>query len=183
MNERNLPIKLVMQRGTDTKKNTANGGVKFFCEVTPDLQTAIVDRLENIMSFYEDVFNENELVPAVGKLTVKPEAIAKSYKPNDLCRKCPIIGSEELGEIYIKVSKKGLEETVNLVKNPPSKNFRANLTTVSNIEPISPEGKISYELQAINTQGNFERIKNNVKLKLFDFNNEFDNTQILGFVV
>lgn len=183
MKERNLPIKLIMQRGTDSKKNNPGGGPKFFCEVTPELQSGIIQGFESVMSYYENVFQENALVPAVGKITVRPEAIAKSHKPNDLCRKCPIIGSEDLGEIYIKVTKKGIEETVGLVQNPPSKNFRANMTAISSIEPILAETKVSVGLQEANEQGNFDSIKKRVKVKLFDFGDEFDNAQIMSYVM
>ena len=111
MSEKNLPIKLVLQRTSDTQKNQGGGGIKFFCEVTKELQDVMTEKFEGVLSYYESVFQESELIPAVGKITVRPEAIAKSHKPNDFCRNCPIIGSEDLGEIYIKVSKKGIEDT------------------------------------------------------------------------
>lgn len=110
MSEKNLPIKLVLQRTSDTQKNQGGGGIKFFCEVTKELQDVMTEKFEGVLSYYESVFQESELIPAVGKITVRPEAIAKSHKPNDFCRNCPIIGSEDLGEIYIKVSKKGIED-------------------------------------------------------------------------
>ena len=106
MSENNLPIKLVLSKTTDIVLNSGGGQLKFFGEVTPQLKREITDKFENLLSFYSDVFNENESIPAVGKITVKPEAIAKSHKPSDLCRNCPIIGSEELNEIYIKVNRK-----------------------------------------------------------------------------
>lgn len=37
MSEKNLPIKLVLQRTSDTQKNQGGGGIKFFCEV-PDYE-------------------------------------------------------------------------------------------------------------------------------------------------
>lgn len=93
MSKKNLPIKIVLQKATDTQKNQGGGSTKFFGEVTKELQDEFVGKFEHILEFYEDVFKENEMVPAVGKITVKPEAIAKSHKPNDLCRNCQIIGS------------------------------------------------------------------------------------------
>ena len=130
MSENNLPIKLVLPKTTDIVPNIGNGRLKFFGEVTPQLKREITDEFENLLSFYSDVFNENESIPAVGKITVKPEAIAKSHKPSDLCRNCPIIGSEELNEIYIKVNRKSIQETIEMVKNPPSQKFQANMTAI-----------------------------------------------------
>lgn len=42
------------------------------------------------------MFLKKMKIPAIGKVIVKPEAIAKSHKPDDLCRNCPIIGTEDL---------------------------------------------------------------------------------------
>ena len=182
MKEKNLPIKLVMQKAEDTKSNDGGGRVKFFGEVTSGLQTAIEGKFEQVLDFYQDVFSENELVPAVAKITVKPEAIAKSHKPNDLCRKCPIIGGEDLGEIFIKLSPKSIQDTIKLVRNPPSERFKANLTAVDDISPITPYEKISKSITQLVEQNEFDSIKRRIKVKLFDFDDEFDNTQIMDYV-
>ena len=181
MSENNLPIKLVLQKTTDIMKNTGGGEMKFFGDVTPQLKDEIIDKFEFLLSFYEDVFLEGENIPAIGKITVKPEAIAKSHKPSDLCRNCPIIGSEDLNEIYIKVSKKAVQETIALVKNPPSQKFKANMTAISDIQPIRPEEKISSMLQSV-AKENFDSIKKEIKIKLFDFDDDFDNAQIWNYV-
>ena len=181
MSENNLPIKLVLQKTTDIMKNTGGGEMKFFGDVTPQLKDEIIDKFEFLLSFYEDVFLEGENIPAIGKITVKPEAIAKSHKPSDLCRNCPIIGSEDLNEIYIKISKKAVQETIALVKNPPSQKFKANMTAISDIQPIRPEEKISSMLQSA-AEENFDSIKKEIKIKLFDFDYDFDNAQIWNYV-
>ena len=162
-------------------KNTGGGETKFFGDVTPQLKNEIIDKFESLLCFYEDVFLEGENIPAIGKITVKPEAIAKSHKPSDLCRNCPIIGSEDLNEIYIKVSKKAVQETIALVKNPPSQKFKANMTAISDIQPIRPEEKISSMLQSV-AKENFDSIKKEIKIKLFDFDDDFDNAQIWNYV-
>ncbi|MEG0835756.1 MAG: hypothetical protein RR413_09970, partial [Christensenellaceae bacterium] len=183
MSKKNLPIKIVLQKATDTQKNQGGGSTKFFGEVTQELQNELAEKFENILEFYEDVFKKNEMVPAVGKITVKPEAIAKSHKPNDLCRNCQIIGGEDLDEIYIKVTRKSIADTVALIQNPPSEKVKANLTAITDIQPITATEKISDELKVISAQGNFDTIKNKIKIKLFDFNDEFDNAQILGYIM
>ncbi len=183
MSEKNLPIKLVLQKATDSIKNPGGGKTKFFGEVTPQLQEAIIDKFNHVLEFYKDVFTENEHVPAVGKIIVKPEAIAKSHKPTDLCRNCPIIGSGDLDEIYIKVTKPGITETIELIKNPPSQKFRANLTAVSDILPVTAEEKITEELVQLSQGEEFNRIKNKIKIKLFDFNDAYDDSQIIEYII
>ena len=154
--------------------NTGGGKLKFFGEVTSELKKDINDKFETLLSFYADVFNENEKVPAVGKIIVKPEAIAKSYKPSALCKNCPIIGGEDLNEIYIKVDRKKIQDTIKLVNNPPSEKFKANMTVVADIQPITPKEKIAFSLRSI-LQENFDYQKN--------FGDEFDNAQIWNYVI
>lgn len=177
MSKHNLPIKIVLQKTEDIFKNKAGGKPKFFGEVTPQLQIEISNKFESLLQYYDDEFSENANLPAIGKITVKPEAIAKSYKPDDLCRNCPIIGAEDLNEIYIKVKRKSIQETIKLIKNPPSIKFRANMTAVSDIQPVKAEEKISAELMLV-AQNNFLMIKDKIKVKVFDFDDDFDNAQI-----
>lgn len=181
MNKNNLPIKIILQKTEDIFSNRGGGTPKFFGEVTPQLQAEISNKFESLLKFYNDVFEENENIPAIGKVTVKPEAIAKSHKPDDLCRNCPIIGGEDLNEIYIKVKKKSIQETVKLVMNPPSIKFKANMTAVSDIQPIKANEKITPSL-ILAAQKDFLSIKNNIKVKIFDFDDDFDNAQIWDYV-
>lgn len=181
MNENNLPIKLVLPKTTDIVPNDGRGNIKFFGEVTPALKKDITDKFENLLAFYSDVFEENENISAVGKLTVKPEAIAKSHKPTDLCRSCPIIGSEDLDEIYIKINKKSIQDTIAMVNNPPSQKFQANMTAIVDIQPIKPEEKISLSLQSI-VQESANPIKKAIKVKIFDFDDDFDNAKIWDYI-
>jgi len=183
MANKNLPIKMVLPKETDSQRNKGFPNDKFFGDVTPELQSSIAGMFEHMLDYYKDVFSANELIPAVGKITVKPEAIAKSHKPNELCQKCPIIGSEELQELYIRVNKKAIIETIDLIKKPPSKRFEANLTVIEDIKPVMNEDIISRDLEEISIQGGFDRIKNRIKLKLFDFGDDFYNNQIFGYVM
>lgn len=183
MSEKNLPIKIVLQRTEDIKRNDGGGRTKYFGEVTPELQERITKKFENVFDFYRDVFQENELIPVVGKITMKQDAIAKSHKPNDLCRCCPIIGGEELDEIYIKITKKAIQETIHLIKNPPSERFRANMTAIEDIRPIRAEDKISKALGQASMEDSFNFVKDKIKVKIFDFDNEFDDNQIMGYVL
>ncbi|GHU66314.1 hypothetical protein FACS189447_06910 [Spirochaetia bacterium] len=182
MAERNLPIKLVMQKSTDVKRNQGRGEVKYFGEITPDLKKELVSKFENVLSFYNEVFSENKYIPAVGKIIVKPEAIAKSHKPNDLCRDCPIIGNDDLGEIFIKVTRSNILKTIENVKNPPSEKFNANLTTIKDITYIVPSEKISEDLTDISENGKFEKISSRIKIKCFDFGDDYDNSLISNYV-
>lgn len=89
----------------------------------------------------------------------------------------------QLNEIYIKVTKEAITETVEMVRNPPSKKFRANLTTILDIKPITADEKISGELTQIFQQGRFENIKEKIKIKIFDFDDAYDDSQIEEYII
>lgn len=113
---------------------------------------------------------------------MKTETIAKSHKPNDFCRNCPIIGGDDLHEIYIKLSKKGIQDTIELVQNPPSNKFKANMTAITDIKPISVEQKISEDIIKKQEEGEFEKVKDKIKVKFFDLDDDFDNNQVQAYV-
>ena len=48
---------------------------------------------------------------------------------------------------------------------------------------ITTEEKISECLEQISVQGSFDTIKSKIKIKLFDFDDAFDNSQIMGYVM
>lgn len=183
MSEKNLPLKLVLHRENDYVKNIGGGKNKFFCEVNQELQTKIINEFDGLLDYYADVFEESELIPAVGKIVVKNEAVAKSHKPNSLCRECEIIGSGSLGEIFIKVTKSSIEKTKELVSKLPSKEFEANMTTIEKIVPIYSEDKISDSLYFIEKNSRFDEIKKDIKIKLFDFNDDLYDSQIMHYVL
>ena len=183
MSKKNLPIKMVLQKATDILPNQGGGPAKYFGQVTSALQGEIVAKLEDMLTYYDDVFQESELIPVVGQINVKPEAIAKSHKPNDFCRNCPIIGSGDLDQLYIRVTKQSISDTVALVNNPPSERFRANMTAIADIRPIRAEEKISDNLMQMVQQDAFQHIKGRIKIKLFDFNDDFDNVQVRAYVM
>ncbi len=183
MSKNNLPIKVIMPRSSDIVNNEAKGGTTFFEEFTSDLQAEISSKFEYMLSYYDEVFKESPYTPAIGKITMKPQAIAKSHKPNDLCRKCTIIGSENLDEIYIKVTPQTISGTIKLVKKASSKKIKANMTAVSDISPITNKEKISSGLRNILSQNRFNEVKHNIKLKMFSFDDEYDDNQIKTYVM
>ncbi|NFF80408.1 S8 family peptidase [Clostridium botulinum] len=182
MEKNNLPIKIVLQRNEDIKPNMPGGKIKFFGEVNDKLQTTVIDKLKNLEEYYEDIFDYSEKIPVVGKIRVKKKAIAKSHKPERFCKDMPIIGAEHLDEIYFKVTKSGIKHTIEMINLLPSKEFKANLTTIEDITPYIDKDKISADLLNNCEKEGFEKIKNKIKIKLFDFQDDFDNALIEKYV-
>lgn len=174
---------IVMPNDEDSKSNRGGGDYRQFCEVTPELQQEFIRQLEHVATFFKDVFQENPHVPGVGIVRMKPEAIAKSHKPSGLCRHCPIIGSRNLDENYIKVTPNSIQETIQLIREPLDQKSKvlANLSAIKEIFPYAAKEKVSKSLQQLSSQ-NFDKIKTRIKLKLFDFGNKSDNTYIENYV-
>ena len=64
-----------------------------------------------------------------------------------------------------KTDTKSISETIALIKNPPSKKFKANLTAIEDIKPISTGEKISESIAQVSMQGEFDRIKDKIQIK------------------
>ena len=67
MSKNNLPIKIILQKTDDIFSNSGGGKTKFFSEVTPQLQIDISNKFESLLEYYNDVFEENENIPAIGQ--------------------------------------------------------------------------------------------------------------------
>ncbi len=182
MNKKNLPIKIIMQRSSDITPNIPNGKPKFFGDVNKDLQDEVINKLERLSIYYDDLFNETEVIPAIVKIKVKKEAIAKSYKPDRFCKNMPIIGSEELDEVFCKVTKAGIERTIREVESLPAIAFKANLTAIDDITPYYDEEKISDSLRKI-TAAEFSSIDNSIRIKLFSLDTEYEDEILKRYVV
>ncbi|MFN2363276.1 MAG: S8 family peptidase [Halarsenatibacteraceae bacterium] len=170
-----LPIKVVMSREQDKVKNTSGGGTKFFGKVTPKLRKSLAYRFSGLNNFFEHNFKEYPEVPCVGKIKVKENAIAKSHKPNNLLNEetCPIIGSDKLDEILIKLTYTGINNIINEILKNENKNFKANLTVIDDIIPYDENDKF----KGVNKKSIFKKIDSReaIKIKLFNFNDSEDN--------
>ncbi|GAA0733686.1 S8 family peptidase [Clostridium oceanicum] len=183
MDKKNLPVKIILQRKNDLVANIGMGNTKFFCDVNEKLKNTIIKQLENTVDYYKDIFNVSSKLPLMGKIKMKKEAIAKSYKPDRFCKNIPIIGSGNLDEIYFKFTKDEVENTISEIQRLPSKLFKANLTSIEKITPYYSDDKISDDLRSkAKSKKEFFKIKDSIKIKLFDFKDDYDNELIRHYV-
>ena len=181
MSKKNLPIKIIMQRNSDITPNIPNGGCKFFGEVNRELQDSEIAKLESINDYYEDLFCESSSVPAIIKIKMKKEAIAKSHKPDRFCNNMPIIGSGDLDEIFCMATRESITNTIQEINILPAKKFNANLTAIEDITPYYNEEKISESLKTI-TNEEFKKIENSIRIELFKLDDEYKNEILKRYV-
>lgn len=173
--KKNLPIKVVIPRERDIEKNQPGGDAKIFRPISSEFISDITGKFGNVLDYYNDVFKFNPNTPAVAKLVIREDAVAKSHRPNDLCQDLEIIGAGSLQEIHVKTTKNGLIKTINRINKPYlSKKMQANLSTIVDIKPFYPEDKIAPAVRNLISENNTDTIKE-LKIKPFKFDGEYDN--------
>lgn len=167
------PIKRVKIRNGDIKQNPGGGdGPKVFGEVTNELRHTFSDKVEHIKSELHEHFDKFKDVPAVAKVNLKGDALAKSHRPNNLfsTSTCPIIGGGKSKELFIEVTGNGLDSLQDKILNGSSKQIVANISTLDDISP--------YEIQENVTEEGNIKDSTYLKVKLFRFQNEETNIKV-----
>jgi len=154
-----LPIKIIRGQKDDLKVPQSGGSTpKVFGDVTNAVRKSLTDQLVRIEGFYSDTFERTPGLPAVARVKLKPEALAKSHRPTALLNEntCPIIGGNSAGELYMSVNQASLGRLKNRIQSQSQK-VTANVSTIDQILPFTPEMALSdeeYEHLRKQTSGN-----------------------------
>lgn len=174
-----LPIKIVFRRGEDIRKMTVRGGErKVFGKGDAAVRRTLVAQLARIQSYFEGSFKSLPDVPAVARVQLKEDAIAKSHRPSNLfsTQTCPVIGVENFGELLIGVNRVRLRRLESRIHGDVSRNARANVSTILRMKP--------YELSDVLEGADFRELMirdtavENVKVRLFEHHNATDNDHV-----
>lgn len=156
-----FPIKVVFPRQEDYQLPGGTGGEwEPFVEVTDALRGQFVRQVEEIRAFFEPAFESYQGVPAVAKVKLRQQAVAKTYRPYELFNDdtCPIIGSNKLGELYVSVQPTGLNRLSQRAQSGHSRKLEAHLSTVERIRPYAPEDVLGSKPNASFTASTAESI-------------------------
>lgn len=135
-----LPIKVVFPRPDDYKAPPpAGGGATMFGVVDDALRATLAGGVRGVARHFEEPFRLEADVPAVAKITLKREAVAKSHRPTELfnSQTCPIIGGNALGELYVSVEPRGLDRLARTIEEGKTKHIEANISTLQAIQPYT----------------------------------------------
>jgi hypothetical protein len=179
MDRHYLPIQVVLPRKTDYSKIKTGGGSDYLEEYTIELREKFLSQCRILNENLKKSFQKYPTVPCVGKVIMKEKAIAKSHKPTSLFKDntCPIVGSEKLDEILVKVTQQGIIHLINTVAQQPGEEVKKTLTKVQEIRPYTFSEKI--EIQNFDQLNSIEQP---LKKKLFSFDDNTDNEYyIKGF--
>lgn len=139
MDKKDFPIKVVGISNSDHRPPPDNQGgpSKVFGKVTPETRRALTSQLKGVSEYFHEQFERWPNIPAVMKVTLKEEALAKSHRPTALLTRstCPIIGTMDFGEILVSASVSGLENLAERIETTKSKKPVANISAIEKIEP------------------------------------------------
>jgi serine protease AprX len=156
-----LPLKVVPTLDKDFYYPESGGGPKkVFTSVTPEFRQRLSSQVIDIRDHFGKTFREFPKVPAVARVRVREDAVAKSHRPTEVftAATCPIIGAEGLGDLLVSVTNVGLENLARKIETNRTKQTVANLSTLESLEAYAPT---------------VDRPKDNVaKVKLFRHNQQ-----------
>ena len=138
MAEQRLPIKIVHARNEDFQRPETGGGPRkiFDEESLPQLRQRLRGEIAHVEAAFATIFQRSPNVPAVARVQLKEEAIAKSHRPAGLLTATtPVIGVENFGELLVSVEPRGLRSLAEHVSNDDTKVRRADISTIQSIRP------------------------------------------------
>jgi hypothetical protein len=175
--DKRLPIKVVIAQNSDYFVPETGGGSRtVFGQVTGELRKGLSDQVSTVEHDFEESFQRWPDIPAVAKVKLKKEALAKSHRPHTLFsdRTCPIIGIDEFGELLTAVLPQGLKDLKNKLLTDKTKSGEANISTIEEITAYKVEDDQLTELVKKVTDG-----LNKVKLRIFRYKDQTKDAALL----
>lgn len=133
-----LPIKIIEPLSHDFDSDPPGGSRRSpFVEVTNGLRKQLSAQVTLVRSHFASEFAKEPKVPAVARIKLRREAIAKSHRPisffnDDLC---PVIGVESFGELLVSVNQVTLATLSDQLLHAKSETAQLHLSTIESISP------------------------------------------------
>lgn len=139
MSKKDFPVQVVEIKSSDHRppiEIKASGG-KLFCDVTDQLRANLSSQVDQAAIYLHDQLVKWPELPAVVKVTLKEEALAKSHRPTSLLTRstCPIIGTLDFGEILVSATINGLNNLSKKIRTTSARKPIANISAIEKIEP------------------------------------------------
>lgn len=169
-----LPIKVIIPQDQDMRPVPPGGSQrKVFDSVDQRVRDSLLGQVGQVRQYLQSVLKNGTELPAVARVVLKEQALAKSHRPNHLFdhNSCPVIGGETFGNLLVSVTPKGLGQLENRIGNVQTQNVTADLSTVERIEPFTADDAVgSIGVDGLSKAMN-ERDTDTLKLRLFRHGN------------
>lgn len=174
------PILVIKPSAQDHRPPIGSGGGEpkiFGNGASSRRRKELADQTDKTFKFFKSEFERWSDLPAVAKVTLKEEALAKSHRPTSLFTKstCPIIGTMGFGEILISATPKGLNELKKRILTANAQKTTANISTIEKIEPFTENERLHKHNW---TELNNKIQDNRIKLSVFDHQNDAQNQKL-----
>lgn len=177
-----LPIKLILPSQGNERRNTGGGGkAKPFRTVDTEYRQSLSNQVLAITQAYKKKLKKNAAAPIRVKLIAK--ATAKSHRPDQLfCNStCPIIGAGQLGELFLKATRKGLDELNDIIENNETAQVVKELSGIESIEAVTPK----YRRKGLKSKEVLRRSPRTkegfaTRIRLFNYDNETEQGLLIA---
>lgn len=141
--DRRLPIKVVLPQEQDLRPVPGGGSPRKVFDDAADrsVREHLLRQVSELREHFHAVLEPRSRIPAVARVVLKEQALAKSHRPQHLFQKdtCPIIGGEMFGNLLVSVSGPGLERLATDIDERMAKDIAADISTVIRIEPYTAD--------------------------------------------
>jgi len=177
-----LPIRVVSYSREFSSRKTHGGGTSKVFELPnfEEHKKLLIEKIDSIEDNLSLTFKRFPLIPAVLKVDLRKDAIAKSHRPRELfVEDTPIIGSGKIGRIYVSTNAYGLKHLKKKIQTPNKGQFRG-ITTIENISVYNSEDRLKGLTAKQLEEKASRRETTNIKITLFDHHNSEININILN---
>ncbi len=178
-----LPIKVLLPDASfDAREQPGGGARKIFVEPTTGIRRALIEQVSAVEDAYRDQFRARPDIPAVAKVRLRDDALAKSHRPDRLLSEetCPIIGVGELRELFVKVTPAGLGSLRERIRTDATREGRANISTVEELRPIDTNDRLDATDSTVAAIERAVEADGFLKIELFDYQDRYLNDIVLN---
>ncbi|MFJ0304723.1 S8 family peptidase [Acinetobacter baumannii] len=182
MSKRENPILVIKPSVRDHRplENPKPGPAKIFGDgASKERREILAEQTETTLQSLLPEFKRWPNIPAVAKITLKEEALAKSHRPTALFTNttCPIIGTLGFGEILVSATPMGLSRLKSKILTTDAQKPTANISTIEKIEPYTENERLHNH----NWKELEGKIKDNlIKLSVFDHQDDEENEKLVA---
>lgn len=157
LNDSAEPLLIVFPSKGDYHDPLPGRSPKPVIDVTPELRNELVSQVEAVEAAFSEIFTDNPGLPVVAVINLREKAQAKSHRPNEVFNEktCPVIGTNNAGELYVSVTPTGLKRVKARLLSE-GKNATASVSAIEDIHAFrvaedsdSPDIKTLAEAQKI----------------------------------
>jgi hypothetical protein len=175
-----LPIKVVVPSEQDLKPpRGGRGRAKSFMEYYEESRGRLLRDLDAVEEYFQRVLTKTK-APAVARMLIRDEAIAKSHFPVALLdRTCRVIGSGDFGQIHISLRPADITALRRRIQDN-GKTVRNDIAKIEGIRPYLPQDALGqWTNESLAQQVKVEG-RGRLKVRLFNHQDEYLNELVLA---